>query len=134
MRSAKTPHLSTDFAKVWYLELTNECTLPEAQFRFINQGVLKHVDSSGCVLASDGKVFPAAGSKLVVFAAKDVCSNKTSNAYTQTDYGSLRHASGKCIQPHMSFTSVPSEGAQIEYTAICNKTLQYFVLGLYSSE
>ena len=131
MRSAETAHLSTKYAKIWYLELASNCTVPEAQFRFIHQGVLQHVDSTGCVLPSDGKESPAVGSGLVVFAAKDVCSNKSRNAYTQTHYGSLRHASGKCIQPRTSFTSTPSEGAKIEFTSLCNKTLQHFVLGLY---
>ena len=132
MRSAKTAHLSTHFAHIWYLQLTNDCSAPEAQFRFINHGILQHVSSSGCVLPSDANALPSAGVKLVVFATKDVCANKSSQAYTQTEYGSLRHASSKCIQPHVSlFSSVPSAGAQIEYTADCNKTMQYFVLGLY---
>ena len=130
VRSAKTAHLLTQWAKIWYLELTNDCTSPETRFRFLKEGVLQHLPSSGCVLPSDGKDFPEVGVKLVVFAAKDVCNNKSDQSYTQTKYGSLQHASSRCIQPHTSFSSVPSLSAQIEYTADCNKTLQYFVLGM----
>ena len=132
MRSAPSAHLSRPWVNVWYLQLSNDCTAPEAQFRFIHQGLLQHVSSSGCVLPSDGKPSPKEGTKLVVFAAKDACENKSKQAYTQTDRGSLKHASSKCIQPHTSFGFKPAANAQIEYTAACNKTLQYFVLGMYS--
>jgi hypothetical protein len=120
----------TKWAKVWYLQLSNDCTAPEAQFRFLQEGVLQHVSSSGCVLPLDGKTSPKVGTKLVVFAAKDACANKSEQAYTQTPGGSLKHASSKCIQPHTSFGFAPAANAQIEYTATCNKTLQRFVLGM----
>ena len=134
LRSASSAHLSKSWAKVWYLQLSNDCTAPEAQFRFVHQGLLQQVSSSGCVLPSDGKVSPKEGTKLVVFAAKDVCANKSEQAYTQTDRGSLKHASSKCIQPHTSFGFKPAANAKIEYTAACNKTLQYFVLGSVTCE
>ncbi len=133
LRSAPTANdLSTRWAKIWFLQLSNNCTAPEAQFRFIDKGVLQHISSSGCILPEDGQALPAVGKKLVVLAAKNVCVNKSKQAYTQTAYGSLRHASSKCIQPHTSFMSAPAPNAKIEYTAACNKTLQYFVLGMYS--
>ena len=129
VRSAVKPYVSTARLNIWYLELTSQCTYADSQFRFLNEGVLNHVSSTGCVLPIDGKNSPRDGTRLVVLNGNIHCGNKTGQAYTMTSQGALRHSSGKCIQPQMSFQTTPAIGAKLEYTSKCNTTKQRFIFG-----
>ena len=130
--SSISRELSVAKAKIWYLELTNQCTDPISQFRFLDSGIINHVSSTGCVFPLNGKLTPKDGTKLVVFDGQNDCTNQTGQDYIQTAQGSLLHSSGKCIQPQTSFQSIPAIGAKLIYTSTCNETEQKFILGTYS--